>query len=86
MKKSASYILIVLFGLVFCFNFGVPAVQGMTSEDLLLFTPPMAGSASIVFTTEGSSFAPVITVSGNPLVRIDMMRPGSRTSRLAGAR
>jgi hypothetical protein len=69
MKKAGSLILMVLFGLVFCFIFGVAAVQGMTSEDLLLYTPPMAGSASIVFTTEGSSFAPVITVSGNPSIR-----------------
>lgn len=36
MKKALSHILIVLFGLVFYCNSGVKAVQGMTSEDLLL--------------------------------------------------
>jgi hypothetical protein len=69
MKKTASHILIVLFGLVFCCNFGVVAVQGMTSDDLLLYIPPMVSFASIDFTTEGSSFAPVIIVTGNPTIR-----------------
>ena len=69
MKKAASHILILLFGWFFCCNFSIAPAQGMTSEDLLLYIPPMAGAASIVFTTEGSSFAPVIVVSGNPLIR-----------------
>ena len=41
----------------------------MTSDDLLLHIPPMVSAASIAFTTEGSSFAPVITVTGNPSIR-----------------
>lgn len=69
MKKAASHFLLLLFGLVFCCHFGVEAVPGMTSEDLLLDIPLMASAASIVFTTEGSSFAPVLTVSGNPSIR-----------------
>ena len=69
MKKAASHILMVLFGLVFCCNFSAEAISGMTSEDLLLHIPPMVSAASIVFTTEGSSFAPVLTVSGNPSIR-----------------
>jgi hypothetical protein len=68
MKKAASHILIVLFGLVFCCSFGVEKVQGMTADDVLLYITPMANSTSIVFTTEGSSFAPVITVTGNPSI------------------
>jgi hypothetical protein len=69
MKRAARYILIVWFSLIFCCNFGGETVQAMTADDLLLYVPPMAGSASIVFTTEGSSFAPVITVTGNPSIR-----------------
>ena len=41
----------------------------MTEDGLILYIPPVVSSASIVFTTEGSSFAPVITVSGNPSIR-----------------
>lgn len=44
-------------------------VQGMASDDLLLYITPMVGPASIEFTTEGSSFAPVIIVTGNPTIR-----------------
>ena len=69
MKRAASHILMVWFGLVFCCNFGVETVHGTTADDLLLHIPPMVSAASIVFTTEGSSFAPVITVSGNPSIR-----------------
>lgn len=69
MKKAASHILIVLFGLVFCCNFGPGAVYGTDSEDLLLYITTMVGAAGIGFTTEGTSFAPVLTVVGNPSIR-----------------
>ena len=69
MKKAASHILLVWFVLTFCCNFSAKAISGMTSEDLLLHIPPMVSAASIVFTTEGSSFAPVLIVSGNPSIR-----------------
>jgi hypothetical protein len=69
MKKAARHILVVWFGLIFCCNFGIGTVQGTTADDMLVYTPPMVSPASIVFTTEGSTFAPVITVTGNPTIR-----------------
>lgn len=41
-------------------------LQAMDSSDLLLSIPSLVSGKYIVFTTEGSSFAPVITVSGSP--------------------
>lgn len=69
MKKAASHFLLVLFGLVFCCLCGVGAVHGITSSDIPLAVPPVVSAASIGFTTEGSSFAPVLTVTGTPLIR-----------------
>jgi hypothetical protein len=68
MKNAASHFLVVLFGLVFCCIFGVEAVHGTTEDDPLLYIPSMVSPASIDFTTEGSSFAPVIIVTGNPTI------------------
>ena len=68
MKKVARHIWMVCFVLAFCGNLGVEAVHGTTSDDLLPHIPAMT-DGSIAFTTEGSSFAPVITVSGTPSIR-----------------
>ena len=69
MKNAASHFLVVWFVLVLCCSFGVEAVHGTAGDDLLLYTPAMVSPASIEFTTEGSSFAPVIIVTGNPTIR-----------------
>lgn len=69
MKKVASRIWVVLAGLVFCCIFSLAAAGDSSSEDLLLYIPSTIGPDSIIFTTEGSSFAPVITVSGNPSIQ-----------------
>jgi hypothetical protein len=69
MKNAASHFLVVWFVLVLCCSFGVEAVHGTAGDDILLYTPSMVSPASIEFTTEGSSFAPVIIVTGNPTIR-----------------
>jgi hypothetical protein len=67
MKKAISQILLAWCSLVLGGLFGVGAVQALTSEPPLV-VPPVVSGACISFTTEGSSFAPVLTVTGNPLI------------------
>jgi hypothetical protein len=69
MKNAVRKFSIVLL-CVFCSRVFAPGTaHGMTAEDLVLSIPAIVGANQpIVFTTEGSSFAPVITVTGAPLI------------------
>jgi hypothetical protein len=71
MKKVAKHILMACLIMFFVLGFRFGAVCGMTSEDedFLLLIPTIVGKTEqIVFTTEGSSFSPVLTVSGSPTI------------------
>lgn len=69
MKGSPRLLFVVLLCLFLGCSFGPKAAYGM--EDLLMYLPSIVAhdNQPIVFTTEGSSFAPVIIVTGNPSVQ-----------------
>lgn len=59
MKKTASHILMVLLGLVFCCNLGIEAAGQMTADELLFNLPAMvtafSGEQRLDFSTEGDA-------------------------------
>ena len=67
MKSAARNILVGLFCSLFACTIAHDASCQMTADDLLLQVPLMS-SGYVIFTTEGGSFSPVITVSGNPSI------------------
>jgi len=71
MQKASINLLLLWIVVAFCGHFGGGVVNGDDADDLLLTIPPVVSNANqaIVFTTEGSSFAPVLIVTGDPTIR-----------------